>query len=83
MTFLTSLCSFKNTVIPWYVSSWFVSCVCEMVREQYDVRKGIQSENVSFGLTRRVFKSINQKCLLEEFSVTWQRLLIVCIIQFC
>jgi len=83
MAFLTSLWAFKNTVIPWFVSSQFVSCVCEMVTEQYDVRKGIPYEDASFRLTCRVFKSVNEKCMLEEFSVIGQRLLVVCIIQFC
>jgi len=82
MAFLTSLWIFKNTVIPWFVSSQFVSCVCEVVTEQCD-KKGILYEDASFRLTCRVFKSINQKCMLEEFSVIGQRLLIVPVIQFC
>ena len=47
-----------------------------LVTEQYIFRKGISTEVAAFRLTGSVFKSINQECILEEFSVIWQRLLI-------
>jgi hypothetical protein len=47
-----------------------------LVTEQYGFRKRISTENATFRLTDSVFQSINQKFMLEEFSVIWQRLLI-------
>jgi len=47
-----------------------------LVTEQYSFRKGISTEVAAFRLTDSVFKSMNQECMLEEFSVIWQRLLI-------
>jgi hypothetical protein len=46
------------------------------VTEHYGFKKGISTENVAFRLTDSAFKSINQKCMLEEFSVILQSLLI-------
>jgi hypothetical protein len=39
-------------------------------------RKGISTEDAAFRLTDSVCKYINQKCVWEEFSVIWQRLMI-------
>jgi hypothetical protein len=46
-----------------------------LVTEQYGFRKGISTENAACRLTDNVFKCINQKCMLEEFSVNLKRLL--------
>jgi len=48
-----------------------------LVTEQYGCREGISTEDAAFRLTDSVFKSVNQKCMLEELSLIWQRLLIV------
>jgi hypothetical protein len=48
-----------------------------LVTEQHGFRKGMFTENAAFRLTDSVFKSINKKCLLEEFSMIWQSLLTV------
>jgi len=39
-------------------------------------KKGISTENAAFKLTHSTCKSINQKCMLEEFFVILQSLLI-------
>jgi hypothetical protein len=48
-----------------------------LITEQYNFRKVISIEDAAFQLTYGVFKSIKKKCMLEEFFVIWQRLLIV------
>jgi tyrosyl-tRNA synthetase len=45
-----------------------------LATEEYGFKKGRSIENAAFRLTESVFKSINQKCMLEEFSVILQRL---------
>jgi len=40
-----------------------------LVTEQYGFTKGISTEDATCRLTDSVFKFINQKCMLEEFSV--------------
>jgi len=47
-----------------------------LIAERYDFRKGISTEDAAFRMADGVFKSIKQKCLLEEFSMIWQKLLI-------
>jgi hypothetical protein len=42
--------------------------------EEYSFRKRIKTENSAFRL-------LNNKRMLEEFSVIWQRLLIACIMK--
>jgi len=51
-----------------------------LVTMQYSFRKGTPTEDATFRLTDSVFKS---KCMMEEFSVIWQRLLIALIMKFC
>jgi len=43
------------------------------VTEQCGFRKDISTENPAFRLTDSVFKSANQKCMLEEFTVTYKK----------
>ena len=40
-----------------------------LVTEEYGFRKGISTEDAAFRPTDSVFKSIKQKCMLEDFSV--------------
>jgi hypothetical protein len=47
-----------------------------LVTEQCSFRKGISTEVAAFRLTDSVFRSVNLECMLDEFSVIWQRLLI-------
>jgi hypothetical protein len=54
-----------------------------LVQEKFGFRKGISTEVVAFKLTDKVLKSINKKCMLEEFSVVLQRLSTVQIMTFC
>ena len=46
------------------------------------LEKGYQTEDAAIWLTDSVFKSINQKMNVEEFSVIWQRFWIVRIMKF-
>jgi Notch-like protein len=48
-----------------------------LVLEQFGFRKGLSAENAAIMLTDGVFKSVNQKCLLMEYSVIWQKFLTV------
>jgi hypothetical protein len=41
----------------------------------------VSTEDAAFRITDSVFKTVNKKCRLEEFSVIWQRLLIVSIMK--
>jgi len=54
-----------------------------LVTEQYGCRNVVSTDDAAFRLTDSIFKSVNKKCMLEEFSVIWQRLLIVSIMKFC
>jgi len=53
-----------------------------LVTERYGCRKVVSTEDAALRLTNSVFKSVNRKCMLEEFSVIWQRLLIVSNMKF-
>jgi len=54
-----------------------------LITEQYSFRKGISTEAAALRLTDSVFKSVNQKMNVEEFSAIWQMFWIVCIVKFC
>jgi hypothetical protein len=53
-----------------------------MVTEQYSFVKGISTEDAAFRLTVYL-NLLTKKCMLEEFSVFKQMLLIVSIIKIC
>jgi hypothetical protein len=48
-----------------------------LVPEQFGFRKGVSTEDAALKLTDSVLKSVNKKCMLEEFSVILQKLLIM------
>lgn len=50
--------------------------------EQYGFVRGISTEDAAFKLTDSVWKSVKQKCMLEEYSVTWQWFLSMSFIKF-
>jgi hypothetical protein len=54
-----------------------------LITEQYAFKKRVSTEDDAFRLTVCVLKSVNQKCMWEEFSVIWPRLLIVLIMKCC
>jgi hypothetical protein len=53
-----------------------------LVPEHFGFRKGVSPEHAALKLTDSVLKSVNKKCMLEEFSVILQKLLIVQIMKF-
>ena len=53
-----------------------------LITEQYSFRKGISTEDAALRLTDSVLKSLNQKMNIQEFSVIWQRLWIVCVMKY-
>jgi hypothetical protein len=48
-----------------------------LVTEQYSFKKGISTEDAAFRKQIVYSNLLTKKCMLEEFSVTWLRLLIV------
>jgi hypothetical protein len=54
-----------------------------LVPKEFDLGKKLSKENTALNLTENALKSINNKCVLVEYSVIYQKLLTVRIIKFC
>jgi hypothetical protein len=48
-----------------------------LVPEKFGFRKGVSTEDAALKLTDSLLKSVNKKCMLQEFSVIYSKLLIL------